>query len=152
VREVRPPFSPEATVAEFAAVLEGYGVTHVIGDAFAGAWPAEAFARHGLAYTISPKTKTEIYRDVLPAINSGRVALLDHRRLLAQLAALERRPGASGRDAIDHPGRGHDDVANAAAGAILLSARKPVVTPADFGSFEHPSPWRCGVEVTPWNA
>jgi hypothetical protein len=32
VRERRPPFSPEATVAEFAQLLKSYGVVAVTGD------------------------------------------------------------------------------------------------------------------------
>ena len=34
---------------------------------------------------------------------------------------LERRTSAVGRDTISHPDRGHDDVANAVAGAAALS-------------------------------
>jgi len=43
VREVRPPFSPEAVVAEFAATLRSYRVTKVSGDRYAGEWPREQF-------------------------------------------------------------------------------------------------------------
>lgn len=41
-----------------------------------------------------------------------------------QLVGLERRTARGGRDSIDHPPGGHDDVANAVAGA-LLGASKP---------------------------
>ncbi len=48
--------------------------------------------------------------------------LLDLRRLgLAQLATLERRTARGGRDTIDHGPNGHDDVTNAACGALLLA-------------------------------
>ena len=40
------------------------------------------------------------------------------RRLVAQLCALERRTAWGGRDSIDHGPGGHDDVANAVAGAV----------------------------------
>jgi hypothetical protein len=63
-----------------------------------------------------------LYAELLPLMNSGRVELLDQPRLLAQLASLERRTARSGRDTIDHPPGAHDDVANAAAGAIALVA------------------------------
>lgn len=46
--------------------------------------------------------------------------MLDHPRLGAQLCALERRTGRSGRDTIDHPPGAHDDLANAVAGAVVL--------------------------------
>ena len=43
-------------------------------------------------------------------------------RGLKQLASLERRRGRQGRDAVDAPPRQHEDVANAAAGALVLAA------------------------------
>jgi hypothetical protein len=39
VREVKPPFSPEGVVAEFAGLLKTYRVSKVIGDRYAGEWP-----------------------------------------------------------------------------------------------------------------
>jgi len=64
----------------------------------------------------------------LPALNSGRVELLDVPRLVGQLCGLERRTARGGRDTIDHPPGGRDDVANAVAGAVVLAtARKNVV-------------------------
>lgn len=122
VAEWRPPFSPDATTADAAACLRRFGVARVTGDAYAGEWPREAFARHGIAYVVSERTKSQIYRELLPLINSRRVELLDHPRLLAQLAGLERRTMRGGRDSIDHGPKGHDDVANAAAGALVLAA------------------------------
>ena len=54
-------------------------------------------------------------------INSGQVELLDHPRLFAQLCRLERRTARSGRDTIDHAPGAHDDLANAAAGALVIA-------------------------------
>ena len=119
LRETRPPFSPEQTVTEFCETLRAYRVSSVVGDRYAGEWPREQFRRHGVDYTSSVRAKSEIYRDVLPLVMSGRVELLDDRRVRTQLAALERRTGRSGREAIDHAPSGHDDLANAAAGALL---------------------------------
>ena len=48
--------------------------------------------------------------------------MLDHSKLENQLIALERRTTRVGRDLVDHPPNGHDDVANAAAGALVLAA------------------------------
>ena len=59
---------------------------------------------------------------MLPILNSGRVELLDHPRLATQLTGLERRTARSGKDSIDHAPGGHDDVANAVAGALMLAA------------------------------
>src|SRR5215831_17544223 len=67
------------------------------------------------------KPKSDLYRDLLPAINSRKIDLLDHPRLLTQLVGLERRTARGGRDSIDHAaGREHRDGARcrrAAAGA-----------------------------------
>jgi hypothetical protein len=48
--------------------------------------------------------------------------LLDNSKLVAQLVGLERRTVRSGRDSIDHGPGGHDDLANAAAGALLSAS------------------------------
>lgn len=125
VREVRPPFSPEGVVAEFAALLKSYRVTKINGDRYAGEWPRERFKVHGITYEPAPQAKSDLYRDLLPSINSGMVQLLDVDRLTNQLASLERRTARSGKDSIDHAPGGHDDVANAVAGVITsLVAKK----------------------------
>ncbi len=123
VREITPPFSPDAVVAEFAGLLERYGLTTVSGDRYGGEWPRERFRTHGIDYEVSDRAKSDLYREFLPLLNSGEVELLDNDRLLAQLAGLERRTARGGRDSIDHAPRAHDDVANAAAGAVWLAAQ-----------------------------
>ncbi len=125
LREVRPPFSPEKTSEQFAEVLKAYRVRDVEGDRYAGEWPREQFRKHDVRYVPSEKSKSDIYRDTLPLLNSGRVELLDAPRLLSQFASLERRTARGGRDSIDHAPKAHDDVANAAAGALLLAAHAP---------------------------
>jgi hypothetical protein len=51
-----------------------------------------------------------------------RAALLDSARMASQFLALERRTSRAGKDSIDHPPGGHDDVANAVAGALTTTA------------------------------
>jgi hypothetical protein len=134
VREVKPPFSPTSVVDEFTVVLRAYGVKAVSGDRYAGEWPREQFRARGIAYDLAESTKSDLYRDLLPLLNSGSLELLDVPRLLAQLGNLERRVARGGKDSIDHPAlRGsHDDLINAATGACLLavSSRTHAVTPA----------------------
>jgi hypothetical protein len=66
--------------------------------------------------------KSDLYRELLPVLNAGRIELLDNPRLVSQLCALERRTARGGRDSIDHPPGAHDDIANSVAGvAALLS-------------------------------
>jgi len=121
VGERRPPFSPDAVVAEYAAALKSYGVTTVQADKYAGQWVVEAFAKHRVTCEQSAEPKSVIYGNVLPLLNSGRVELLDHPRLQTQLLALERRTARGGRDTIDHAPGGHDDLANAVAGALVAA-------------------------------
>ena len=65
---------------------------------------------HGVNYEPSEKTKSDLYRDLLPLINSGAVDLLEHDRLLTQLTSLERRTARGGRDSIDHAPGAHDEI------------------------------------------
>jgi hypothetical protein len=122
LREVRPPFGPEAVVEEFAELLRAYDLREVEGDRYGGEWPAERFRAHGVEYSPSTKPKSDIYRDFLPILNSGRAVLLDHARLGNQICQLERRTARGGRDSIDHPPGAHDDLANAVAGALVRVA------------------------------
>ena len=78
VREVRPPFSPADVVREFAVIAEMYQCDIVIGDRYAGSWPSERFMEHHIRYEASERTKSQIYVDFLPLLNSRKVQLIDH--------------------------------------------------------------------------
>src|SRR5262249_56605339 len=82
----------------------------------------EQFRKRGVEYVPSEKPKSAIYAEVLPMLTSGRVRLLDHGRLLAQFLGLERRTARGGKDSIDHGPHGHDDLSNAASGALVQAA------------------------------
>jgi hypothetical protein len=122
VREVMAPFSPEIVVEDFCRTLAAYGISTISGDRYAGEWPAEQFAKRNVTYEPSEKVKSDIYRDMLPLLNSRKCQLLDNRRLISQLHGLERRTARGGKDSIDHSPGQHDDVANAVAGALVLAA------------------------------
>jgi hypothetical protein len=127
VREIKPPFSPDVAVEQIVAVLRAYGVSRITGDRFGGEWVAERFRRHGVSYQTAEYTRSEAYLSALPMLTAERVQLLDHPKLIAQFAQLERRTSAQGRDTVDHP-RGshfHDDLANSVALAIATLARPP---------------------------
>jgi hypothetical protein len=138
VRERKPPFSPDDVTKEFADAIKSYGIATVRGDRYGGMWPRERLAVHGIDYQTATQAKSDIYLSLLPLINSGRVDLLDHPRLIAQLCALERRTTRGGRDSIDHTPGAHDDIVNAAAGAIVMAAQRtaqqvPIVMPIIVG-------------------
>jgi hypothetical protein len=122
IRERKPPFSPETVAKEFAEFLLSYRVTTVRGDRWAGEWPREQFRKHGVSYVPADKTRSELYLEMLPRLNARRVSLLDNKRLIEQLVGLERRTSTAGKDSVNHADGGHDDVANAVAGAIVYAA------------------------------
>jgi hypothetical protein len=124
VRERRPPFNPDGVAEEFAELLKTYGLTKVTGDRYGGEWPRERFRAHGITYELSEGSASDIYREFLPLVNGGRIELLDLQRLHAQLCDLERKTSRTGKDTISHPPQGHDDIANAVAGVLGMTAKK----------------------------
>jgi hypothetical protein len=119
IREFVPPFSPDDVVNDIAQTVRSYGLSSVIGDRYGGEWPRERFRVHDIVYKVSEKTKSDIYRDFLPLLNSQQIELLDNERLFNQLISLERRTARGGRDSIDHPKGMRDDVVNSVAGAAV---------------------------------
>ena len=124
-----PPFNPSGVIAEAADLLRQYGLHTTSGDRYAPGFVTEAFAAHNIKYIPSERDRSQIYLDLLPAVNAGRVRLLDDPELLRELRGLERRRGATGRDKVDHRHGFHDDRANAAAGALtrVLQPRRALL-------------------------
>jgi hypothetical protein len=116
------PFNPSEVIEEIAALLRSYRCSSVTGDKYAAEFVVEAFRHCGIRYIDSKLDRSEIYIDFLPLITAGKLLLIDHPRAVAQFAALERRTFPSGKDRIDHPVGGHDDLANAIAGAAVLAS------------------------------
>ena len=102
IREVRPPFSPEAVVEEFASTMRRYRVSRCFGDRYAGNWPSEQFMKCQIHLEPCERSKSELYVDLLPAVNSRAVLLLENERLLMQLVGLERTTRGGGKDKVDH--------------------------------------------------
>jgi len=119
LREKRPPFSPELIVEEYAKLLKSYGITKILGDRYAGEWVREPFKKFGITYDPAAAPKSDLYRDALPLLNSKKVDLLDHQRMIQQFVGLERRTARSGKDSIDHAPTSHDDVCNVVAGLLV---------------------------------
>ncbi len=125
VAERKAPFSPDSVVAEFAETLKSYRVATVRSDRYAGEWPKERFSVHGITCLPAEMNRSELYLAFLPLLNSGRLDLLDHPRMVSQFVGLERRTSRAGKDSVDHPPGWHDDVANAVAGVCALAAGQP---------------------------
>ena len=124
IRSSPPPFSPEAVVDDFCKIIASYNLHSVYGDNYAGEWPKEQFRKRGISYKKSDRNRSELYRDLLPLINSERVQFPPSQKLATELLSLERRTSRSGKEQIDHPVGGHDDLANAVAGACTIAAKK----------------------------
>lgn len=117
---VKAPFRPTEAIAQMKPLCRLYRITRVSGDRYGGEWPREAFRDQGIEYDVHPRSKSELYVDMLPSLTSRNVELLDVPGLAIQLTNLERRKSPSGRELIDHPKGGHDDDANAVAGMVDL--------------------------------
>jgi hypothetical protein len=128
VEEIQAPFNPAEATGRLAATLKGYRISTVTGDKYAANWVVSAFAEHGVRYVASERDRSAIYADALSLFTSGRVRLVDNKRLVNQLSNLERRTTSSGRDRIDHPANSADDVANAVCGALVsATTRRPLM-------------------------
>jgi len=133
VREWKGKHSPAAAIEEMAGLFREYGVTKVVADRYAGAFPIDEFRKYNIGVESASISKSEYFLSLLPLFNSGRVRLLDNERLIGQFAALERKPRSGGRDSVDHPPNGKDDFANAAAISIVEASSKFVRAPGDYG-------------------
>jgi hypothetical protein len=124
LREIKPPFSFEASCKEFSDAMRKYNISFVICDKFGGDIVVEQFGKFGIRCEQSAKTKSELYLDMLTVISSGRVELLDHDRSINQIVSLERRNRSGGRPSIDAPQGQHEDIANSIAGVISITLFK----------------------------
>ena len=123
--EQRPPFNPSEAARDAAALLKSYKITECRGDKYAAGFVVEAFGRHSVQYRYCDNDTSTNYLEALPMLNSGRVRLLDDRRLVEQFCGLERKTSTAGRDRVDHGGGDrHDDLAAATAGAIVLASTR----------------------------
>lgn len=121
IRERKPRFVPAVIAREYCETLKAYGCFECTGDSWAKGWVADEFSRNGVTYRASRRNRSEIYLAALPLLLSGRARLLDNQTLRQQLAGLERRAHPGGRETVDHGAGGHDDVSNAACGALALA-------------------------------
>lgn len=94
------------------------------------------FGHHNIQFEQSAKPKSDLYRDMLPLLNSCRLQLLDHPKLIQQLTGLERRTQRGGRDSIDHAPGAHDDLANCVAGVCAELTK--------YGAYDVTNSWLDG--------
>lgn len=131
-RGIKPPFSPESVVKEYATLLKSYRCSSVVGDRYSGEWVVEAFSKEGIHYRHSELTKSECYLESLPLFSQGVVDLLDVPVMTTELMQLERRTSRSGKDSVDHPPAGRDDHANACCGVLAMLSSRTYAAPWRF--------------------
>ena len=110
------PHDPRAAVERFVPVCREYGITHVVGDGYAGQTFLHDFLRLGIAYDVCTLPASKLYEMLEPHLNAHEIMLLDHAELESQFLGLVWKGGK-----ITHAGNEHDDYANAATGALLLA-------------------------------
>jgi hypothetical protein len=121
IRRWRPPFNPYEVIRDMTQEVRRYGLHRVTGDNYSAEFVAQAFQGYGVRYTKAEKPKSALYVELLPRLCSGEMELPDDEALINQLAGLERRTRSGGKDIIDHPPGGHDDLANALAGVAEMT-------------------------------
>lgn len=128
-REARRRSDPDTALAETVELFKRYHVRKIIGDRYSGAWIEPRLKAAGFEFVYAGMNKSDAFLELVPAINSQRVELLDHPELISQLKSLERKRGGGNKDKIEHP-KGHgrrDDLANV--GALLaLALNQSMVT------------------------
>jgi len=134
--ERRPPFDIDDVIDEVCRLMRYYRIDAVRGDDYGADLTVAAFKRHGVGYknlklrdaegSQGRLSRSEIYLNSVGLFTAGRVRLPDNPRLSHQLVSLERRAArSSGRDSVDHPPGGHDDLANACCGCLVALAGRP---------------------------
>lgn len=118
--EWEAPFDPGQVVVEATAIIRDYNCTRVTGDGYAGKTFEHLFRKLGINYHVTPMKRSDLYRRLVPLINGGMCTFIDVPKLKDQLLSLDRKVTSQGREIIDHPRDGHDDVINAAAGALVV--------------------------------
>lgn len=118
LREWLAPLDSRHVSQEAARDVRRYGLRSVVGDGYGGEFAREPFRLEGVMYEVSEEPRSAIYQATLPLLTGPHSELLDSARLREQLLGLRRRTGANGREIIDHKDGGHDDLANAACGAM----------------------------------
>jgi hypothetical protein len=100
-------------------LFQQYGVRRAKADKHAEGFVKDLAQRAGVTIEADAPTKSDIYREMMPWMTSGKCRLPPLDRLVNQIFGLERTRGG---ERIDHQRGGRDDLVNAAFGAMLQAA------------------------------
>lgn len=118
------PCNPITVIEKMAGELRRYNLRRVVGDNYSAEFVASVFRGNGILYHQSEKNKNTLYAELLPVLCSQGIELLDDPMLVDQLSNLERRTRSGGKDVIDHPTGGKDDLSNVVAGVTFEVSQK----------------------------
>jgi hypothetical protein len=122
-KRYKAPYNPYSVISQMVGECRKYGIRRVVGDNYSAEFVAEAFRSNRIGYEKCPLPKSQLYLELLPTICSGKIELLDDLFAVQQLARLERRTRSGGKDSVDHPTGGKDDVANTIAGLSFITSK-----------------------------
>lgn len=142
VRAWPAPHDPVVVAGEIAVFMGLYGLKTAIADDYAAEFSRSVYREAGIELQSAHITRSEAYMHALPLFTTNRVEIPDHPGLRQELLALERRTGRSGKDSVDHPPHGHDDIANAT--SLAAYASRPVASGSRGAA--------CGVQSTAMEA
>ena len=131
VEERFPPLNPQNVVEEFAQILKAYRISQVVSDKYSGNWSSGSWRKSGIIQIDTDLNKNQIYIEAQAIFAMGRAALPNNDRLKKQFLSLERRTRSGGNDSVDAPQGMHEDLANAAAGAMVLCHRELAHRPTE---------------------
>src|SRR5262249_17942980 len=112
----------EATQVDVSAKYPGRVATLTVDEGeevnYARDWVAGAWRKLEFEYIRSSRPKGAIYLESLPVFTRGLARLPNNARLIRELRLLERRTHRSGKDTVEHPRNGQDDLAMVVCGVL----------------------------------
>jgi hypothetical protein len=129
VRGRTGPFNPRQVVEEYAALCKHYRITKVNGDKYGKELNQQLWRDAGLEFVEAKLWAWELYLEALIPFNQGLVHLPPSNPLIGELKSLQRVANRAGRESVEHPRGGHDDLANAVCGCLYLLAPKKTYAP-----------------------
>ena len=118
-RSIHRPSSPRSPHCS-----RSYGLAEVTGDKYAAEWVVEALGKNSSSIAAAIVTDPRCISTRSPCSLPAAPGSSTTHVLVHQFSSLERRTSRTGRDRVDHPAGSHDDLANAAAGALILASGK----------------------------
>lgn len=124
LKEYKSPHNPLECIGDMARQLKKFAIRKVTGDNYSGEFCVQQFCNHGILFDKCKLPKSALYLEAISMICSRTVEILDDEVLIRQLCGLERKTRSGGKDSVDHPAGGKDDVANSVVGVMYCTAKR----------------------------